>query len=150
MLASITLLPAVLGLRRSHHRPLLGPPRARARSRASRACGSGGAGSCSGARGRRSPAGSPILLVLAIPLLSMRLAFPDAGGNPTSDTTRQAYDLVADGFGAGFNGPLILAAEFPKGADTAAARHARRTPAGDARRRRGDRRRRSARRATPR
>jgi putative drug exporter of the RND superfamily len=61
-----------------------------------------------------------ILLVLAIPLLSMRLAFPDAGGNPTSDTTRRAYDMVADGFGAGFNGPLVLAAEFPRGGDTAA------------------------------
>jgi RND superfamily putative drug exporter len=59
-----------------------------------------------------------ILIVLAIPMLSMRLAFPDAGGNPTTDTTRRAYDLVADGFGAGFNGPLILAAEFPKGSDT--------------------------------
>jgi RND superfamily putative drug exporter len=61
--------------------------------------------------------GLTILVVLAIPLLSMRLAFPDEGGNPKSDTTRQAYDLVSDGFGAGFNGPLILAAEYPKGAD---------------------------------
>jgi RND superfamily putative drug exporter len=64
--------------------------------------------------------GLAFLLVLAIPLLSMRLAFPDAGGNPKSDTTRQAYDLVAEGFGAGFNGPLVLAAEYPKGSDTAA------------------------------
>ena len=50
----------------------------------------------------------------------MRLAFPDSGGNPTTDTTRRAYDLVAEGFGAWFNGPLILAAEFPKGTDTSA------------------------------
>ena len=69
--------------------------------------------------------GLVILLVLAIPLLSMRLAFPDAGGNPKSDTTRQAYDLVAEGFGAGFNGPLVLAAEFPEGR-----RHRRARPAG--------------------
>jgi putative drug exporter of the RND superfamily len=55
-----------------------------------------------------------ILVVLAVPLLSMRLAFPDAGGNPTTDTTRRAYDMIARGFGAGFNGPLILAVEFPK------------------------------------
>ena len=61
-----------------------------------------------------------MLVVLAIPLFSMRLGFPDAGGNPTSDTTRQAYDLVADGFGAGFNGPLVLVAEFPKRGDTRA------------------------------
>jgi RND superfamily putative drug exporter len=64
--------------------------------------------------------GLAFLLILAIPLLSMRLAFPDAGGNPKADTSRQAYDLVAEGFGAGFNGPLVLAAEYPKGADTGA------------------------------
>ena len=64
--------------------------------------------------------GLVFLLLLAIPLLSMRLAFPDSGANPKSDTTRQAYDLVAKGFGAGFNGPLVLAAEYPKGADTSA------------------------------
>jgi RND superfamily putative drug exporter len=52
-------------------------------------------------------------------MFSMRLAFPDAGGNPKSDTTRQAYDLVAKGFGPGFNGPLILAAELPDGGATA-------------------------------
>ena len=39
----------------------------------------------------------------------MRLGFTDAGNRPTADTTRRAYDLVADGFGAGFNGPLLLA-----------------------------------------
>ncbi len=45
--------------------------------------------------------GLVFLLVLAIPLLSMRLGFTDAGNRPESDTTRQAYDLaVADGFGA--------------------------------------------------
>ena len=65
-------------------------------------------------------AGLAILVVLAIPLFSMRLAFPDAGGNPTADTTRRAYDLVTDGFGAGFNGPLVLAAKFPEGADISA------------------------------
>ena len=56
-----------------------------------------------------------VLLVLAVPLLSMRLGFTDAGNRPESDTTRQAYDLVADGFGAGFNGPLLLATETPNG-----------------------------------
>jgi RND superfamily putative drug exporter len=60
-----------------------------------------------------------VLAVLAVPFFSMRLGFPDAGANPKSDTTRRAYDLVADGFGAGFNGPLVLAAEFPPGSDPA-------------------------------
>jgi RND superfamily putative drug exporter len=59
--------------------------------------------------------GLVFLLVLAVPLLSMRLGFTDAGNRPKSDTTRQAYDLVAEGFGAGFNGPLLLAAETPNG-----------------------------------
>jgi len=65
-------------------------------------------------------AGLLVLLVFAIPMLSMRLAFPDDGANPKTDTTRRAYDLVTEGFGAGFNGPLVLAAQFPKGSDTAA------------------------------
>jgi RND superfamily putative drug exporter len=54
-----------------------------------------------------------VLVVLAIPLFSMRLAFTDAGNDPTSLTTRQAFDLLAEGFGAGFNGPLVIAAELP-------------------------------------
>ena len=59
--------------------------------------------------------GLAVLLLLAVPLLSMRLGFTDAGNRPESDTTRKAYDLVADGFGPGFNGPLVLAAETPNG-----------------------------------
>jgi RND superfamily putative drug exporter len=59
--------------------------------------------------------GLVILLVLAAPVLSMRLAFADAGNRPTSDTTRRAYDLLVDGFGPGFNGPMILAADMPGG-----------------------------------
>jgi RND superfamily putative drug exporter len=62
-------------------------------------------------------AGLSILLVAAIPLFSMRLGFTDAGSNPTSDTTRRAYDLIAKGFGPGVSGPLVLAVEFPKGSD---------------------------------
>jgi RND superfamily putative drug exporter len=53
------------------------------------------------------------LLTLAVPVTVMRLGFGDAGNRPTSDTTRRAYDLLADGFGPGFNSPLILAADTP-------------------------------------
>jgi putative drug exporter of the RND superfamily len=59
--------------------------------------------------------GLVVLLVLAAPVLSMRLAFADAGNKPTSDTTRRAYDLLVDGFGPGFNGPMILAADMQGG-----------------------------------
>jgi RND superfamily putative drug exporter len=54
-----------------------------------------------------------VLVVLAVPLLSMRLAFSDAGNDPPSLTTRQAYDLLSQGFGPGFNGPLVIAAQLP-------------------------------------
>jgi RND superfamily putative drug exporter len=54
-----------------------------------------------------------VLLLLALPVFSMRLAFTDAGNDPTSLTTRQAYDLLAQGFGPGFNGPLVVAVAMP-------------------------------------
>ncbi len=53
-----------------------------------------------------------VLVVLALPLFSMRLAFTDAGNDPPSLTTRQAYDLLAQGFGPGFNGPLVVAVDM--------------------------------------
>jgi putative drug exporter of the RND superfamily len=52
--------------------------------------------------------GTLALLLLAAPVLSMRLGMTDNGANPTSMTTRRSYDLLADGFGPGFNGPLLL------------------------------------------
>jgi RND superfamily putative drug exporter len=62
-----------------------------------------------------------VLLVMSIPLFSMHLAFSDSGNDPTSFTTRQAYDLLAQGFGPGTNGPLVIAATLPHGtSDTAA------------------------------
>jgi putative drug exporter of the RND superfamily len=64
--------------------------------------------------------GSVGLLVLALPVLSLRLGFSDEGNYPPETTTRQAYDLLAEGFGPGFNGPLILVAEVPPGADRSA------------------------------
>ncbi len=63
--------------------------------------------------------GSLLLIVLAIPVLSLRLGFSDEGNYPEETTTRQAYDLLATGFGPGFNGPFILVAELPEGADPA-------------------------------
>jgi len=65
-------------------------------------------------------AGLGIVLVMALPVLSMRLGFTDAGNNPTSTESRQAYDLLSEGYGAGFNGPFLLAIELPPGTDSAA------------------------------
>jgi RND superfamily putative drug exporter len=61
--------------------------------------------------------GALVLLVLAIPVLSLRLSFSDEGNFPEDTTTRQAYDLLAEGFGPGFNGPFVLAARLPEGTD---------------------------------
>ena len=59
------------------------------------------------------------LLALAAPYLDVRYGFPDAGNNQESTQTRQAYDMLADGFGPGMNGPLLLVTELPSdGADS--------------------------------
>jgi putative drug exporter of the RND superfamily len=54
-----------------------------------------------------------IMLVLTIPFFSLRLGSSDAGNNAADTTTRKAYDLLADGFGPGYNGPLQLVAKVP-------------------------------------
>ena len=59
------------------------------------------------------------LLALAAPFLGVRFGFPDAGNNREETSSRQAYDLLADGFGAGMNGPLLLVAEVPQGSSAA-------------------------------
>ncbi len=53
------------------------------------------------------------------PVLSLRLGFSDESNFAQETTTKQAYDLLVDGFGEGFNGPLLLVAELPDGADLA-------------------------------
>ncbi|HEY4094421.1 MAG TPA: MMPL family transporter, partial [Baekduia sp.] len=52
-----------------------------------------------------------VLLLVAAPVTGMRLGSGDAGNDGPTHTTRKAYDLLSAGFGPGFNGPLLLAAE---------------------------------------
>jgi RND superfamily putative drug exporter len=59
------------------------------------------------------------LLILAAPLLGLRLGFGDESNYDESTSTRKAYDLMVDGFGAGFNGPLLLVAEVGDDVDPA-------------------------------
>ena len=54
-----------------------------------------------------------VLVVLAIPLFSITLGQPDNGTNPTSESNRQAYDLLSQGFGVGVNGPLAVVVKLP-------------------------------------
>jgi RND superfamily putative drug exporter len=56
-----------------------------------------------------------VLVLLALPVFSMRLLFTDAGNDPSNLTTRQAYDLLAEGFGPGTNGPLVVAVDLTGG-----------------------------------
>jgi RND superfamily putative drug exporter len=124
VVASLTLLPALLGTKMGAR-----VPRRRER-RAIR----------EGARTRndesplwirwsgvlsRSPAvfatlAAIVMIVILIPFLHMRLGAADAGTDPTSTTTRHAYDLLAEGFGRGYNGPLELIAQIDNPAQLAA------------------------------
>ena len=56
-------------------------------------------------------AGGAVLLLAALPVLSMRLAVADEGNDPVGSTTRVAYDRLAEGFGPGVNGPLLIVVE---------------------------------------
>jgi RND superfamily putative drug exporter len=117
--ASLTLLPALLGL--IGHR--IGRVGGRQASR--------GTGAASPGfwlrwveRVQRRPAvtaiaATAVMLALAAPALGLRLASSDAGNDPAGQTTRQAYDLLAKGFGPGFNGPLELAVALPRANDSA-------------------------------
>lgn len=60
-----------------------------------------------------------VLVVLALPVFGLRLGFSDEGNYAAHTTTKKAYDLLTDGFGPGYNGPLVLAAELPPGLDPA-------------------------------
>src|SRR5215213_1405857 len=109
--ATVTLLPAVVGLLGKGidalHIPGLGrPPKDPDRTPS--------------ARWARAIVRRPVLAVLAAPLTGIRFGFPDAGNNREAATTRQAYDMVAQGFGAGANASLIAVANAPSAAERTA------------------------------
>ncbi len=54
--------------------------------------------------------GTLLLVLLALPVFGLRFGFSDEGNFPEDSTTRQAYDLLSDGFGPGFNGPFLVVA----------------------------------------
>ena len=123
MIASITLLPAMLGFAGRSidklHLPLVGRQQKHHREgfwfRWSRLV-------------QRRPwpaliASALGIIILAIPAFSIRLGFPGDETQPTSKTIRRAYDLFTEGFGPGFSAPLILAVDMSRGADTATLRN---------------------------
>ena len=120
MLSALTLVPAFLSLARN-----------RVRSRADRAAAKRHVAEAAHthensafARWGRKVSNRPwpwavgsvlLLLVLAIPVLSLRLGQLDAGTDPTSQSDRRAYDLITQGFGEGTNGPLTVVLKVPSG-----------------------------------
>ncbi len=76
-------------------------------------------------------ASGALLIALCIPTLSLRLGTNDAGTDPAGTTTREAYDLLAEGFGPGFNGPLSIVAALPSKGDDAALLELRKTLNGE-------------------
>ncbi len=51
--------------------------------------------------------------IIALPAIKLHLALPDDGSGKVTSTKRQAYDLLAESFGPGFNGPLIVTVAAP-------------------------------------
>ena len=123
VIASLTLLPAMLGffgtrvLRRSERRAL---KQGSLRTSDESAGWARWAGWMQQRPAVFAAVATAVLVLLAIPFLSMRLGSADAGSDPASSTTRQAYDLLARGFGPGYNGPLQLVAQVSGPAQQAA------------------------------
>jgi len=129
MLSALTLVPAFMGLARENVRALTARVRARkagltARQQAARTAAAtrGQHEHSAFARWGRRVSDRPwpwavlsvaVLVVLAIPLFSITLGQPDNGTRPASDTRRQAYDLISQGFGVGVNGPLTVVVTLP-------------------------------------
>jgi RND superfamily putative drug exporter len=124
MLASLTLLPALLGFigpkvlsGKEHRRISQFGPHAEAITsgpwyRWSR--------SIERQTALRAAVSLLVMVVVALPVFTLRLGLDDAGTDPASSTTRQAYDLLAKGFGPGFNGPFELVSALHGPADEAA------------------------------
>ncbi|MFN2590736.1 MAG: MMPL family transporter, partial [Actinomycetota bacterium] len=117
MVASITLLPAVLGFV-GRNIDKLHIPRLRRTERTGRTSGWYRWSRLIQRRPLATGlAGLAVLVALTIPLFSLQLGVADAGNNPESFSSRRAYDLLSEGFGPGFNGRMILAAEINSPAD---------------------------------
>ncbi len=136
MLGSLTLLPAMLTI--AGHR--VARPGRRARRAAKAATAANGAGANGGANGSADTAfaagrawlrwsafvqsrprtialvATLVMLLIAAPATALRLGSSDAANDPADQTTHKAYELLAEGFGPGFNGPLQVVVKLPAAA----------------------------------
>ncbi len=117
VLMALTLLPALLGVvgRRAIPKPNSRTAR-REHTDANPTLGSRWVGAVNRHPIRSLAGGALLIAVMAIPALQLTLALPDAGADPTTATTRQAYDMVSTAFGPGVNGPLVVLVENPDAA----------------------------------
>ncbi len=107
VLIAVTLLPALLGFAgESIDRWRIGRTRTGSAEEAARTLSARWARGVIARPAAALVGGLALMLLLAVPALDMRLGMPDAGTAPSSTTRRQAYDLLARGFGPGFNGPM--------------------------------------------
>jgi RND superfamily putative drug exporter len=135
LLASLTLLPALLarfGPRLVHPSDSRGGLFRRARPAASASAARSGAVAAEHSAWRRwsgtvqrhpwplAIVSLAVMVALVTPVLALRLDESDAGNNPSTLSSRHAFDLLAQGFGQGFNGPLLLVAELAKNGQTTA------------------------------
>ncbi|MFE0730937.1 MMPL family transporter [Streptomyces antibioticus] len=127
VLIALTMIPALLGFAGRRVRPagekskLLGGGRAKSAAKAAKP----NMGTRWASFVVRRPVAVLLLGVLglgaaAVPAASLELGLPDDGAQPTSTTQRKAYDLLSEGFGPGFNGPLLIVVDA-KGSDDAKA-----------------------------
>ncbi|MEU6124690.1 MMPL family transporter [Streptomyces sp. NPDC047123] len=126
VLIALTLIPALLGYAGKRVMPMGEKSRLFGGGRKKAADASGGAAKENmGTRWARFVVRRPIAVLLvgivglgaaALPVSQLELGLPDDGAQPTSTTQRKAYDLVSEGFGPGFNGPLMVVGDL-KGAD---------------------------------
>jgi putative drug exporter of the RND superfamily len=124
MIAAVTLLPALLGLAGTRIDRLRIGRRLRNENAASHETVSGRWADHVGRNPWRFALGSfAVLALLALPVFAMRTGIADDGTAGTDTTYRKAYDLLADGFGPGFNGPLTVVLDGAD-ADTVADVHA--------------------------
>jgi RND superfamily putative drug exporter len=110
MAAAVTLLPAVLGFV-GHTIDKFALPSAKRKRSAEGSFWTRWSQTVQRRPWAAAVGGLLILLFLAVPFFSLRLGVADAGNDPTKLTTRRAYDLLSQGFGPGFNGPLLIAGD---------------------------------------
>jgi RND superfamily putative drug exporter len=118
VMIAVTLMPALLGFAgHKIDRLTIGRARTGAQAESHQSLSARWARRVTRRPGRSLVAGLGVMLLLSVPMLSMRLGSPDDGTKPTSTTQRQAYDLLAEGFGPGFNGPLTAVVDLTEAQD---------------------------------